>query len=49
MDFITKLYQFSAKLKGFVAKLKIRAKKITPVVSRTLKKQACHNICLCII
>ena len=32
--------EFSSKLKGFVAKLKIRAKKFTPVVGRTLKKQA---------
>ena len=36
--------EFSAKLKGFVAKLKIRAKKFTPVVSRTLKKQACSIV-----
>ena len=33
--------EFSAKLKGFVAKLKIWAKKFTPVGSQTLKKQAC--------
>ena len=35
--------EFSAKLKGFVAKLKIWAKKFTPVGSQTLKKQACFK------
>ena len=35
--------EFSAKLKGFVTKLKIWAKKFTPVGSQTLKKQAWTN------
>ena len=43
MIFLVNNKEFFAKLKEFSAKLKIRAKKITPIVSRTLKKQACTN------